>query len=57
MSDATFYVRYMWQYSSILVGNVLVYTFANIYYIIATLRASRTINRVLVTSVLGSTLR
>ena len=47
----------MWQYSAILVGNVLVYTFANIYYIIATLRASRTINRVLVTSVLGSTLR
>ncbi|KIK08096.1 hypothetical protein K443DRAFT_672979 [Laccaria amethystina LaAM-08-1] len=49
--------RYMWQYSSILFGNVLVYTFANIYYIIGTLRASRTINRVLVTSVLGSTLR
>lgn len=47
----------MWQYSSILVANVLVYSAANIYYIIATLRASRTINTVLVTSVLGSTLR
>ncbi|KDR82358.1 hypothetical protein GALMADRAFT_237629 [Galerina marginata CBS 339.88] len=52
--DAPFYI---YIYSALLMGSIVMYTAAYIYYVIGSMRASKTINNTLVDSILGSTLR
>lgn len=48
---------YLGQYTAILCAMTTVYTLTFVYYIFGMMRASRTVNNLLVESILGSTLR
>ena len=56
-SVITLVSSYLGQYTVILLAMSAVYTLTFVYYIFAMMRASRTVNNLLVESILGSTLR